>query len=218
VQSRESFFPAFFLGWNMADRRVLIVGLGNPGAEYEQTRHNAGFLALDFFAAQEGQEISTEKMQGRYCTFRFAGRQVFLLKPQTFMNRSGECVGAFARYFSVGCEDLLVLHDDLDLSPGRVKLVTGGGAGGHKGIRSLINQLGTAEFARIKIGIGHPRDNDETRAIPVERFVLSRFPADQWQLFLDNMPRIAEGIRLSITEGIEAAKNRVNRKPVNSAR
>jgi len=176
------------------------------------TRHNAGFLALDHFAGRVGQSIVTVKNKGVYGTFRLAGKQVFLLKPMDFMNRSGECVAALARYFAIVSEDILVIHDDLDLAPGRLKIAAGGGAGGHNGIRSLISQLGTSDFARFKIGIGHPRDNAETAPIPVERFVLSRFSDSEWHDFQNNLDTIHDGIRLFITDGKEAAMNMINRK------
>jgi len=196
----------------MAEQRVMIVGLGNPGPQYEATRHNAGFLALDYFAGQHGLALDNVKLQGLYCTARLAGRQVLLLKPQNYMNRSGECVAGFAHYFNVAPSDILVVHDDLDITPGRQKIVSGGGAGGHNGIRSLLAILGTGEFARLKIGIGHPRDDEETRAIPVERYVLSRMPAAHWVLFQDNLPRIATAIRCFIEQGVTAAMNSMNRK------
>lgn len=196
----------------MPEGRLMIVGLGNPGHQYETTRHNAGFLALDYFAGQEGEAISTVKFQGMYCAVRHAGRQVILLKPQNYMNRSGECVAGFAQYFNVTAAAILVVHDDLDLAPGRLKMSTGGGAGGHNGIRSLLACLGTGDFARLKIGIGHPRDDEETRAIPVERYVLSRMSALQWTLFQDNLPRIATGIRCFIEQGAVVAMNGMNRK------
>ena len=196
----------------MPENRVMIVGLGNPGPQYETTRHNAGFLALDYFAGHEGLALSSVKLQGLYCAARCAGRQVLLLKPQNYMNRSGECVAGFAHYFNVAAADILVVHDDLDLAPGRLKIAAGGGAGGHNGIRSLLASLGAGEFTRLKIGIGHPRDGEETRATPVERYVLSRMPAAQWDLLQDTLPRIAEGIRSFIEQGVGAAMNSMNRK------
>lgn len=196
----------------MPDKRLLIVGLGNPGPKYEETRHNAGFLALEYFAKQEGLAFETGKMEGIFCMARSSGRQVLLLKPQTFMNRSGECVAAFAGYYQIAPAAILVVHDDLDLAPGRLKMVAGGGAGGHNGIRSLITHLNTGDFPRLKIGIGHPRDSEATRAIPVERFVLARMADAEQSLFQENLPRIAAAIRCFIEQGVEAAMNSMNRK------
>lgn len=194
---------------------LLVIGLGNPGAKYEQTRHNAGFLALDAFAEENNLQLSTAKMQGIFCANSMSGRKVFLLKPQTFMNRSGESVQAFMKYFDIDHENILVVHDDLDLAPGRIKMVRGGGPGGHNGIRSLIQHLGCKDFARLKIGIGHPRDHVETAQIPVERFVLSRFSDEQWQMFQDNLDRISDGIRCFIDSGLVSAMNNINRKEKN---
>lgn len=191
----------------------MIVGLGNPGPQYEKTRHNAGCIAVDYFARTRDLTFRSSAMGGEYCSVRLAGKQVILLKPQNFMNRSGECVARFANYYAIASADILVIHDDLDLAPGRVKIVSGGGAGGHNGIRSLIRHLGTGDFPRLKIGIGHPRDlGDAVAAMPVERFVLSRFPDDQWSIVQNNLTLIAEGIDLFITRDIQAAMNRINRK------
>ena len=193
-------------------KSILVAGLGNPGSKYENTRHNAGFHALDYLAERHGQQVDAQKFQGFFCTARLSGNKVYLLKPQTFMNRSGECVQSFKNYFDIETENILVVHDDLDLSPGRLKMVKGGGAGGHNGIRSITQHLGTQEFARLKIGIGHPRDNAETEAIPVERFVLSRFSAEEWEIFQDNLSRIADGIDAFIESGVLSAMNFFNRK------
>lgn len=196
----------------MSENKVLIVGLGNPGGKYERTRHNAGFAALDHFAENKGMVIGTEKMQGHFCSFRLAGKNVLLLKPMTYMNRSGDCVLSFINYFDINVDNVLVVHDDLDLESGRIKMVRGGGAGGHNGIRSLINQLGTRDFSRLKIGIGHPRNSKETASIPVEKFVLSGFAAEQWEDFQDNLDLVAQGITLFVKEGVGQAMTIVNRQ------
>jgi PTH1 family peptidyl-tRNA hydrolase len=198
----------------MADDRILIVGLGNPGPKYEKTRHNAGFLAIDHFAFEVGGQVSinTEKMRGLYGVFRMAGKQVYLLKPQTYMNRSGECIVQYVNYFDISSGHVLVIHDDLDLDPGRIKIVPGGGAGGHNGIQSTISHLGTKEFPRIKIGIGRPFGAGASPETPVEKYVLSRFSVEQWQLFQENLNLIIAGIRLYIEQGIDIAMNRVNTK------
>jgi PTH1 family peptidyl-tRNA hydrolase len=196
----------------MADRRILVAGLGNPGGRYQHTRHNAGFLAVGSSADREGISLSREKMGGHYATLRLADRQVILVQPQLYMNRSGECVGRFAEYYSVATPDILVVHDDLDLPPGRIKLTLAGGAGGHKGVRSLIDVLGSSDFARLKIGIGHPRNVEETAAMPVEKYVLARFSDREWELMQETLQRVEEGIRIFIREGSAAAMNLVNRR------
>ena len=194
----------------MTESKILIVGLGNPGSKYEKTRHNAGFLAVDYFADHVGEKVVTEKMQGVFGVFRSSGKQVFLLKPQIYMNRSGACIMQFARYFNIVHENILVVHDDLDLDPGRIKIVASGGAGGHKGIRSAIQHLGTEGFARVKIGIGRPQVTDTGAGIPVDRYVLSRFSGDQWQLFEEILDWVAQGIGLYIEQGVAVAMNRIN--------
>lgn len=194
----------------MVDHRLLLVGLGNPGKRYVNTRHNAGFQALDYFARAHGLVIRTEKMQGEYCTAMISGRKVLLLKPMTFMNRSGECVRAFVDYFHITPGNILVIHDDLDLSPGRLKMVRGGGAGGHNGIRSLIEHLHTNDFSRLKIGIGHPRDNRETAAIPVEQYVLAPFSPGQVTVFARDLEDVSRGVDLFLEQGISTAMNSVN--------
>ncbi len=137
----------------------LIVGLGNPGADYVETRHNAGFWLIDEIAAEQSASFRFEK---RYnadeCKFRATGKDVYLLKPQTFMNRSGQAVAALACYYKIAVEEMLVIHDELDLPPGTNRIKQGGGHGGHNGLRDLVNHLGSRDFFRIRIGIGHPGD------------------------------------------------------------
>ena len=140
----------------------LIVGLGNPGADYVDTRHNAGFWLIDEIAAQQGVSFRFEK---RYnadeCKFKAHGRDVFLLKPQTFMNRSGQAVAGLARYYKIAPAEILVIHDELDLPPGVNRIKQAGGHGGHNGLRDIVNHLGSREFFRIRIGIGHPGDSKQ---------------------------------------------------------
>jgi len=137
----------------------LIVGLGNPGADYVDTRHNAGFWLIDEIAAEQGLSFRFEKRDNAdECKFTAAGRDVILQKPQTFMNRSGQSVAAVARYFKIAPQEILVIHDELDLPPGTNRLKHGGGHGGHNGLRDIVNHLGSREFFRIRVGIGHPGD------------------------------------------------------------
>jgi peptidyl-tRNA hydrolase, PTH1 family len=194
----------------MADHRFLLVGLGNPGREYHLTRHNIGFYFIDACADLWGWPVDNQKMQGEYGHGRTLGVQIFLVKPQTYMNRSGECLRSFLDYYKVPLQHLLVLHDDIDLSPGRVKLVARGGAGGHNGIRSIIQHLGTQEFARIKIGIGRPLVSGDGEGPPVERYVLSRLGSEELILFDQRKSLVEEAITLFVREGIEIAMNRMN--------
>lgn len=136
----------------------LIVGLGNPGKQYEQTRHNAGFLFLDRLAEQYGAQFSMQsKFLGELAKVRVEASDVWLLKPATYMNRSGQSVGAVMRYYDLKPDQVLVAHDELDLDPGVVRLKLGGGHGGHNGLRSVSEHIGT-DYARLRIGIGHPGD------------------------------------------------------------
>ncbi len=150
----------------------LIIGLGNPGKEYADTRHNAGFLFLDFLReawAFSGFEPSA-KWKGSVSSGIRDGEKILLVKPETFMNRSGECVRSIMDFFKLSVSDITVVHDDLDIAPGTFRIVSGSGAAGHNGVSDIIEKLGTKEFARIRIGIGRPPEN-----VPAERFVLSPF-------------------------------------------
>ncbi|MGO3741534.1 aminoacyl-tRNA hydrolase, partial [Kerstersia sp.] len=136
----------------------LIVGLGNPGAEYDRTRHNAGFWLADTYAADLRASFAVEKsFMGEVAKARVDGENVYLAKPITFMNRSGQCVGALARFYKLAPEQVLVLHDELDLLPGQVKIKQGGGHAGHNGLKDIQAALGGPGFWRLRIGIGHPR-------------------------------------------------------------
>jgi PTH1 family peptidyl-tRNA hydrolase len=194
----------------MNESPCLIAGLGNPGPKYELTRHNAGFLALDYFADQHDCPVQNEKWQGVHGSGHLAGQRILLVKPQTFMNRSGECVARFADFHRIDPTGILIIHDDLDLPPGRIKVSAGGGPGGHNGIRSLIRHLGTPEFARLKIGIGRPARNDQGQGIPVDRYVLSRFSDQELALFNDRLPLMDEAVELFITQGVDRCMNMIN--------
>ena len=194
----------------MASQTVLVVGLGNPGPDYTATRHNIGFIALDNFAEEKGLRIESEKWKGLYCRDRVGSSSLFLLKPQTYMNRSGECVIRFCDYFKIEPSQVLVLHDDLDLPLGRIKLVRSGGPGGHNGIRSLIQHLGTKDFPRLKIGIGRPQPGEKGGSIPVDRYVLSKFPPDESSLIKQRFDLISEAIDLFLSKDISATMNEIN--------
>ncbi len=196
--------------YGMGDSGFLIVGLGNPGAQYELTKHNAGFLALDYFADQHGYTLSSEKWRGIYSAERLGERRILLVKPQTFMNKSGECVARFVDFYKIEPANILVVHDDLDLPPGRIKVAAKGGAGGHNGIRSLIQNLGTAEFARLKIGIGRPERNEQGQGIPVDRYVLSGFADSDFALFNNRLALVDEAVELFIEQGVDRCMNMVN--------
>ncbi|TCS37013.1 PTH1 family peptidyl-tRNA hydrolase [Paucimonas lemoignei] len=159
----------------------LIVGLGNPGPEYEQTRHNAGFWLVDQLA---NNRLAREaKYNALAAKTTIAGKEVWLLEPQTYMNRSGQSVGALARFFKIAPEEILVAHDELDLPPGSAKIKKGGSSGGHNGLKDITAALGTQDYWRLRIGIGHPRALNLQQ--PVVDFVLHR-PRREEQLLIDD--------------------------------
>ena len=174
----------------------LIVGLGNPEAEYGDTRHNAGFWFLDLLAIHLSQSFRYEKrFNADEAKFRPGGKDIILLKPRTFMNRSGQSIGAVMRFYKMRSEQVLVVHDELDLVPGDNRLKQGGGHGGHNGLRDTISHLGNRDFFRLRVGIGHPGDRDQ-----VINYVLHRPSAQDKELIqaanqrtLEVMPLLFEG-------------------------
>lgn len=154
----------------MAQDIVMVVGLGNPGADYEHTRHNAGALFVEALARDAGQTLRPErKYHGLYARIQWQGLDLHLLNPTTFMNRSGLAIKALADFFKITPDQILVAHDELDLPPGTARLKKGGGHGGHNGLRDTISHLGTREFQRLRLGIGHPGDSRQ-----VTGYVLGR--------------------------------------------
>lgn len=194
----------------MAENDYLIVGLGNPGKKYEETRHNAGFMAIEHFATGIDCRFRQIKFSGEYCRQQLFNLQVTFVKPMTYMNRSGSCVAAFVRFFKIPQENIFVLHDDLDLPLGRVKVVAGGGAGGHNGVRSLIKELGTSKIARCKIGIDRPHRDENGHGIPVDRYVLGEFIHEEKEVFATLLPKIDEAIALFLRDGIDRCMNQTN--------
>ncbi|MGE6379380.1 aminoacyl-tRNA hydrolase [Peribacillus muralis] len=153
----------------------IIVGLGNPGKQYEKTRHNVGFEVIDELSSKWSIPLDQAKHKGIYGVGMVKGEKVLLLKPLTYMNLSGESISAVMHFFKVEVEDVVIIYDDLDLPPGKLRLRQKGSAGGHNGIKSTIAHLGTQEFNRIRIGIGRPIGR-----IPVSDYVLGRFTSEEW--------------------------------------
>lgn len=190
--------------------RLIVAGLGNPGQKYVKTRHNAGFMVVD--ALTELNNISFQKKRSDGAEYacaelRSGGNTILFIKPLTFMNKSGMAIAPLLRFYRLPPDNLLVVHDDLDLNAGRMKFTAGGGAGGHNGIKSIISSLGTKDFPRLKIGIGRP----ET-PIPVERYVLSSFLKGEQPLLNDVIDDAVRGIGVWIEDGIDKAMNLYNRK------
>lgn len=190
------------------DRVRVIVGLGNPGDEYKNTRHNAGFLLLDRLAAGFGRPWAVErKFQAETTVVEFGGRPVLLVKPTTYVNRSGEAAAALARYYKFPDSRFCVAYDDITLDPGRVKLSAGGGAGGHNGVADLIDRLGNG-FQRMRIGIGGKTDP----RMDLKDWVLGRIAAGETELLEGAFEAAASGLELLVTQGVERAMNRINTK------
>lgn len=184
----------------------LIVGLGNPGKEYAHTRHNAGFRALDVLADKLGGKVDKLKFQGLYCQVNYQGRKVFLLKPQTYMNLSGRSVLQLSSYFNIPPQRIIVLFDDISLAPGRLRIRGDGSAGGHNGIKSIIAEIGSQDFPRVKIGVGGKVHPDQDLA----EHVLSGFSAKEEKDLLSALDRAAEAALTIMDRGIAEAANRYN--------
>jgi PTH1 family peptidyl-tRNA hydrolase len=190
---------------------VLIVGLGNPGAEYVWTRHNAGAMALDELADRMAlRDRFKAKFHGEVAAGTLADRPCVLLRPETFMNDSGRSVGAAASFYRVSPADVVVLHDELDLPFGQVRVKVGGGHAGHNGLRSIIASLGTADFARVRMGIGRPGAGF---AGEVADYVLSSFSSSERAELPPIQKLAADAVAFIAGEGIERAMNRLNTRP-----
>jgi PTH1 family peptidyl-tRNA hydrolase len=187
----------------------MIVGLGNPGPKYARNRHNIGFQCVELLAAKQG--IALDRMQLRaltgsgFITRDGVRQKVLLAKPLTYMNASGESVGPLARFYRVEPQSILVIHDDLDLASGKLRLRAGGSSGGQNGIRSIIDHLGAQDFVRVKIGIGRPPG----RMDPAD-YVLQNFSVDEEATFTPLRERVVEAVLCWLFEGVESAMNRFN--------
>lgn len=168
----------------------LVVGLGNPGAEYRNTRHNVGFDVIDICEKNLNIGLTNSKFKGLYGFKKIGDEKIFLLKPLTYMNLSGECVAPLMKYYKIPVENLLVIYDDLDLQPGVIRLRQKGGHGGHNGMKSIIQHLGTEEFKRIRIGIGRPQPGTA-----VSDYVLGTFHPDERKLVDDSIIKASEAVQ-----------------------
>jgi peptidyl-tRNA hydrolase, PTH1 family len=183
---------------------LLVAGLGNPGREYERTRHNAGWLVLDELARRHGGSWRS-KFSGSLAEVRVGDARVALLKPETYMNESGRSLGAAARFFKAEPEQVLVVHDDVDLETGRLQARAGGGLAGHNGLRSLAQHLGSQDFLRLRIGVGRPGRGDRRS---VADWVLSPFaPEDDAEALVS---RSADAVETIVAEGLQEAQQRFN--------
>ena len=184
----------------------LIVGLGNPGREYEKTRHNVGFHAIDLLADKLSCKIDRLKFQGLYAQTTYQRQKLYLLKPQTYMNLSGRSVLQLSAYFNIPPQQIIVLFDDISLPPGRLRIRKDGSAGGHNGIKSIIGEIGSQDFPRVKIGVGakpHPQQD-------LADWVLSTFSASEETALGSALTRAADAALCIIDEGVPEAANRFN--------
>ena len=184
----------------------LIVGLGNPGKEYTRTRHNCGFRALDILADKLGCKVDKGKFQGLYGQCNYRGKKLLLLKPQTYMNLSGRSVLQLSAYFSVPPQQIIVMFDDISLEPGRLRIRSDGSAGGHNGIKSIISELGSQNFPRVKIGVGS-KPNPE---YDLADWVLSSFSAQEEKALGPALERAADAALCIIEHDVPESANRFN--------
>ena len=185
----------------------LIVGLGNPTREYEHTRHNAGFDTVDMLADRLNISVKEKKHKGLCGKGMLGAEKVILLKPQTYMNLSGESVRAAADFYKIDHEHIIVMYDDIDLDVGKLRVRAKGSAGGHNGIKNIIAHLGTQEFPRVRIGVGAKPDR-----MDLADYVLGRFPQVEQSVMEDAFKEAAEAAAAIVEDGIDAAMNRFNRK------
>ena len=184
----------------------LIVGLGNPGRQYARNRHNVGFLVVSRLAERLGVSFGRLQHKALVAQGRYEGRRLILAKPQTYMNLSGQAVAPLVRFYKIPLDHLLVVYDDLDLPPLTLRLRPKGGHGGHKGMRDIIQRLGSQDFPRLRVGIGRPPGRMEAAA-----YVLQDFSPAEWEALSPVLDRAVEGLLLWISEGLSAAMNWINR-------
>jgi PTH1 family peptidyl-tRNA hydrolase len=187
---------------------TLIIGLGNPGTQYAGTRHNFGFLVADELFAQARQMSWQEKFGGQFCKFRLDNKQLTLLKPMTYMNLSGQCVSRVTQYFGYSPDQIIVVHDELDLPFGAYRIKKGGGTAGHKGLVSIGKEIGNNGFIRVRMGIGHP-DKDHNN---VSDYVLGTFQSEEETVLRDMVNQGANAVRHIVFHGVVSAMNELNKR------
>ena len=186
----------------MADDRFLVVGLGNPGPKYETTRHNAGFMVVELLAGRVGARFKAHRSRADVVEGRLAGMPVVLAKPKSYMNESGGPVNAAAQFYKVPVERIVVVHDELDVPYGTLRIKRGGGDGGHNGLRSISSALGSKEYARVRFGIGRPPGRQD----PAD-YVLRDFAAAERKDLGFEIDRAADAVEAVLTDGVEVAQN-----------
>jgi len=187
---------------------ILVVGLGNPGKDYSLSKHNIGFMVLDELSARLGVGLDKIGFTSVYGEALVEQKKIVLLKPQTYMNRSGKAVSEFVRFFKILTGDVISVYDEMDLSLGSLKIKIGGGSAGHKGVESIITSLGDDGFIRVRVGIGKGAQKSEN-----VNHVLSRFKKEEKRIVEDALERAADAVLEIIARGVENAMNKFNRKP-----
>ncbi|MCP4601837.1 MAG: aminoacyl-tRNA hydrolase [Proteobacteria bacterium] len=190
---------------------TLVVGLGNPGPQYANTRHNLGFMVIDALAAQIDAKNWIKTFSGLLCRAHINGQRLDLLKPMTFMNLSGQSVSRVAHFYRIGVANIILVHDDLDLPFKRLQIKKGGGTGGHKGIESVKQELGSAGFTRIRMGIGRPSRDDKDFESST-KFVLSNFSVEEEKLLTNVIDRGVKAVECVARNGITIAMNEFNKR------
>jgi len=187
---------------------ILVAGLGNPGSEYASTKHNLGFLTVDEIGKRAGIDLKKKKFSGIYGVGTFNNDKLILLKPETYMNRSGESVSSAVSFYHIPAENIIIIHDELDLPTGTVRIKAGGGSAGHKGLKSVMGELGSGEFIRVRIGIGKPREKKGTVS-----HVLTKFNKEESELVRESLLRAADAVLEIIRHGLQKAMNKYNVRP-----
>jgi peptidyl-tRNA hydrolase, PTH1 family len=182
-----------------------IVGLGNPGKKYQTTRHNIGFMVIEELLNRHHWQLNKDKFKGKFALENLNGEKIVLLEPQTYMNLSGESLRPIMDYYNIELEDVLIIYDDLDLPPGKIRLRQKGGHGGHNGIRSIIDHVGTKDFKRIRIGVGRP-----TSPLPVVDYVLGSFYKEEQELVRQSIEKAADACERWMEKPFEEVMNEYN--------
>lgn len=195
-----------------AMRTIVVVGLGNPGPGYARTRHNVGFRCVDSWAQAKHARFSRTACSSRLAEVQVGDVRVVLAKPRTFMNLSGKAASGLIHSYRIPVEDLVVVYDDVDLPPGRLRVRSSGGPGGHNGVRSIIAALNSERFPRVRVGIGKPKEpvGDSLRDEYLVDYVLGRFAPDEERVIDDAVARVNDVLDCIVEEGVEAAMNRYN--------
>ena len=194
----------------MGDEQFALFGLGNPGSKYELSRHNVGFIFLDWRASRQALSFSADRHQCLSAEIRAGRMRISLLKPQTFMNRSGRAVASFVNYYAIEPGNILVVHDDIDMAIGRIKLIRGGGSGGHNGIRSITSELATPDFYRLKIGVGRPGSGGTPEQMAVDSYVLAPFLPQQREEVESRFDEISQGLDWFFGGDMARAQTHIN--------